>query len=286
MRNPLDERIKEIRDLINIPRRQHILMQDLALWRILCDSMDDVQDTERALEDFLKKDVSGSDKNIGHLPAYDVLVSLVDQQEAVENLHKVLKIPYTKNSSLEKIKKICVDTKEHLNNSEVKNTFNSIDLPRLVLTQGSVFRKFLTDIIRTLRKEELEHRRKFKDKRLSSTFEVTHYWFEKIYDAIFSKDSPHVYMVGGHVDEILNSVNEFKDGLKERGEPDDNISDIYENIAYSLEHIKAYFHNKKETHIQEKDVYIFAYFALRQVRELENIAQTLDGEYSNKEYIS
>ena len=39
----------------------------------------------------------------------------------------------------------------------------------------------------------------------------------------------------------------LKAGLKERGEPDDNISDIYENLDYSLRHIKAYFHQKKET---------------------------------------
>ena len=73
--------------------------------------------------------------------------------------------------------------------------------------------------------------------------------------------------------------------LKERGEPDENIIDIYENIDYSLNHIRAYFDNKKETHLCKKDVYIFAYFARRQVRELESIAQDIDKEY-NQGYIS
>ena len=102
----------------------------------------------------------------------------------------------------------------------------------------------------------------------------------------FSENSPHALLVEAHVDQILRSVNEFKAGLEEREEPYDNISDIYENLDYSLRHVKAYFHKKEETHLHnKKDVYIFAYFARRQVRELEYLAREKDDEYSGK-YIS
>ena len=143
----------------------------------------------------------------------------------------------------------------------------------------------MNDIIKTLKKEELDHRNKFKGEKLVAVFGVTSYMFEKIYDAIVSQNSPYAFIVDIHVDAILKSVEEFKAGLKERGEPDENITDIYENIDYSMKHIKAYFHNKKETHLHKKDVYIFAYFARRQVRELQNIAQDIDKEYSQG-YIS
>jgi hypothetical protein len=285
IKNTLYERMSEIRDLINIPRKQHILLQDHAMWHMLCDAMDDIEDTEKVLEDFLKEDVDSSDKGIEFLPAYDVFDSLIAQQASVEKLHESLKIPYIKDSSLENIRQICIDTKEHLKNKEIGKALIPTNIPDLIANQRYIFRKILNRVINTLRDKELEHRRKFKSKKLSSTFHITSYWFEKIYDAIFSEKSPHVFMVGGHVDSILSSVNEFKSDLKERGEPDDNISDIYENIDYSLNHIKAYFHNNKDTHLQEKDVYIFAYFARRQVRELENIAQCLDEKYS-QEYIS
>ncbi len=285
IKNTLYERMSEIRDLINMPRKQHILLQDRAMWHILCNAMDDIEDTERVLEDFLNEDVDSSDKGIEFLPAYDVLDSLIAQQTSIEKLHESLKIPYTKDSSLENILQICIDTKEHLKNKEIGKVPISTKVPDLIANQKYIFRKILNRVINTLRDEELKHRRKFKNKKLSNTFHITSYWFEKIYDAIFFEESPHTFMVGGHVDSILSSVNEFKSDLKERGEPDDNISDIYENLDYSLKHIKAYFDNNIDTHLKEKDLYIFGYFARRQVKELESIAQYLDEKYS-QDYIS
>ena len=285
IKNTLYERMSEIRDLINIPRKQHILLQDSAMWNVLCNAMDDIENTEKVLEDFLKEYVDSSDKDIELLAANDVFDSMISQQTSVEKLHESLKIPYIKDSSLENIRQICIDTKEHLKNIEIGKAPIPTNIPDLIANQKYIFRKILNRVINTLRDEELEHRRKFKSKKLSITFHMTTYWFEKIYDAIYSDKSPHVFMVGGYVDSILGSVNEFKANLKERAEPDDNISDIYENIDYSLEHIRAYFDNDTDTHLQEKDVYIFAYFARRQVRELDNIARYMDEEYSQERHL-
>ena len=284
--NTLYERMNRIRDLINIPRRQHILMQDLSVWQMLCESMDTIEDTEKALEDFVKEDVNSSDAGIGILSAFDILDYIVAQQSAIVDLYEPLAIPYNKDSSLEKIRQICIEAMEKATEVGDTKSINSVDIPELIAIQRSILGKFLNNVIKTLTKEELEHRKKFEGKRLSSAFGFITYPFEKIFDAIFSENSPHVLLVEAHVDQILRSVDEFKAGLDEREEPDDNISDIYENLGYSLQHIKAYFHKKEETHLHnKKDVYIFAYFARRQVRELEYIAQEKDDEYSGK-YIS
>ena len=283
--NTLYERMSEIRELIHIPRKRHILLRDRDLWHILWNSMDDIEDTETVLEDFLKANVDSSDKSIKGLVNDYVLNNLVAQQEAVEELHGALNIPYTKDSLLEKIEQACPDAMEHSIDGGEEKAFGSVNIHDLIATQKSIFLKDLNDIIKTLKKEELDHRNKFKSKKLAAVFSVTSYWFEKIYDAIVSQNSPHVLIVGNHVDTILKSVDEFKAGLKERGEPDENIADIYENIDYSLKHIKAYFHNDQDTYLQEKDIYIFAYFARRQVRELESIARDIDEEY-NQGYIS
>ena len=283
--NTLYERMNRIRDLINMPRRQHILMQDLSVWHTLCESMDTIEDTEKALEDFLKEDVDNSDESIEILPTFDILDYLVAQQSAVAELYEALTISYSKDSSLKKIRQICIEAMEKATEVGNAKSINSVDVPELIAIQRSILRKSLDNVLKTLTKEEHCHRKKFEGKRLSSAFGFITYPFGKIFDAIFSENSPHVLLVDAHVDQILQSVDEFKAGLEERKEPDDNISDIYENLDYSLRHIKAYFHKQKETHLHKKDVYIFAYFARRQVRELEYIAREKDDEYSRK-YIS
>ena len=289
VKNILYERMSKIRDLINKPRKQHILLQDRVVWRDLCDSMDAIEDTEKDLEHslkedaILKEDVNSYGKSIEHLPSYEVLDTLVAQQSAVAKLYETLAIQYNKDSSLEKIRQICIDAMKKATDIGNTKAFNSVDISELITIQINILGKDLNNVIKTLTKEELEHRNKFEGKSLSSAFGFITYPFEKIFDAIFSENSPHVLLIDAHVDQILRSVDEFKVGLHERGEPDDNISDIYENLSYSLQHIKRYFHNKNGTHLHnEKDVYIFAYFARRQVRELEYIAREKDNEYTQK----
>lgn len=100
-------------------------------------------------------------------------------------------------------------------------------------------------------------------------------------EATISPDSPHVELVGIHIDQILKSVETFQTGLKERDEPDDNFAYIYKNLDYALQNIKAHFHAPQRTHIHGEDTYIFADFAQKQVEILEKIAQEIDERYSD-----
>ena len=314
MRHPLDERIKEIRDLINKPRKQSVLLQNNAMWLMLCSCMDVVQDTEEALESYLMKDKDDDSSGQGskYLLVYGALQALFIQQEAVKNLHQSLDISYTEDSSLKEIRDIHRDAVGSLTKRGDGEAFNfinrstltirgfrlaieyprqsddgerdtkyvDVNIPDFISLQRSSLKKALNRVVEALKKEEVEHKKKFANKSLASPFHHTTYLFEKIFDAIFSADSPHVDIVGAHIDGVLKSVEAFKTALKERGEPDDNISDIYTNLDHSLQQIKAYFHKTNETYIQEKDLYIFAYFARRQVTELEVIARELDEMYS------
>ena len=103
----------------------------------------------------------------------------------------------------------------------------------------------------------------------------------EVLEATVAPDSPHVELVGVHVDQISKSVEAFKTEVKERDEPDDNFAYGYENLDYALQNIKAYFHAPEETHIHREDAYILADFAKRQVQELEKIAQEIDERYSD-----
>lgn len=45
---------EQIRDFINSPRKQHILLQDHADWNKLCSSLDVVGDTELAIDAYME----------------------------------------------------------------------------------------------------------------------------------------------------------------------------------------------------------------------------------------
>ena len=313
MSHPLYQKMSTIRDLINSPRKQHILFQDSILWAMLCSCMDTIEDTELALESFLNLDTDSSNEGRNYLRIYGALQALIVQQEAVENLHEALGIQYTEDSSLEKIRHIRIDAAGHPTNRGNKKAFNfinrstlssqvfqlityyrknsgngklnseheeNIKVPDLIATQKNVFVDVLNNIIKILKEEEVEHRKKFMDKKLIGAFQHTSYPFQKVLEATLSIDSPHAGLVSGNVDQILKSIEMFKAGLMERDEPDDNIEHIYENLDYALQHIKAFFHNNNGTHICRKDAYIFADYAQRQIDELQEIAREIDERYS------
>ena len=313
MSNLLYQKMSKIRDLINSSRKQNILLQDNILWHMLCSCMDTVEDTELALESFLKLDTDNSNEGSNYLRIYGAMQALYVQQEAVKNLHESLQIPYTEDSSIEKIRHIRIDAAGHPTNRGNKKAFNfisrptltahsfelltyyrtnsgngeleskreNINVPDLIATQKSVFVGVLNNIIETLQKEEIEHRKEFADKKLIDAYKHTSYPFQKVLEATISPDSPHLELVGVHVDQILKSVEAFKTGLNERDEPDDNFAYRYENLDYALQNIKAHFHAPEETHIHREDAYILADFAQRQVEILEKIAQEIDEKYSD-----
>lgn len=313
MCNPLYQKMSKIRDLINSSRKQNILLQDNILWHMLCSCMDTIEDTEEALESFLKLDTDSSDKGRNYLRIYGALQALFVQQDAVKNLHDALKIPYTEDKALDKIRNIRNDAAGHPTKRGNKRAFNfisrptlssqgfqlityyrtssrnskldskheDINVPDLITTQKSVFVDVLNNTIKTLQEEEMDHRKRFAGKKLTNAFQHTSYLFQKVLEATISPDSPHVELVGVHIDQILKSVEAFKTGLKKRDEPDDNFAYIYEILDYALRNIKTYFHAPQGTHIHREDTYILADFAQRQVEILEEIAQEIDERYSD-----
>ena len=308
----INERMSEIRDFITVdsPRKRHTLQQNTTLWDMLCSCMDIIEDMELALESYLAEDPENADTGRKYLLIFGALQALYVQQDAVDNLHTALDIPYTMDPSIEKIRDIRNDAAGHPTNRRNKefifinrsslgvHEFQftklnpakegespnlecvDVNVPDLIATQRSIFGQVLNNVIEALKEEEVEHTKKFVDKKLVSIFSGTTHPLGKIFDAILSTNSPHVRLVSRHVNQILECLKRFKNELKERGEPDDNMRDIYENLEYALRHIKAYFDKENKTHIQEKDVYIFACFAQQQTDDLKAIAREIDERYS------
>ena len=309
MKYPLHERIDEIRDLVDEPRKQHSLDRRSTSYLILLSCIEMIKFTEKALESYLKRDTDSSDVGAEFLNMFGVLQALYMQQDAVRNLHEALDIRYTMDPSIERIRGIRHDAGGHPTNRGGKkavNFFNvwnglelitgypsetageiripdriciSVNLPHFISTQKSIFTEVLNNVIETLKEEQVEHRKKFVGKTLTSAFQTTGYFFSKISEIALSSDSSYDPLVLGCVDDILKAIDEFKTGLKEREESDDTISYIYENLEYALRQIRDCFDAEKETHINRKDAYIFAHFAWQEVRELKEIAQEIDERY-------
>ena len=315
MRYPLDKRVKKIRDLINSPRKQNALRQDEVFWLMLCSCMDTIQDTEAALEGFLTENTDSYDRDRRYLHIYGALQALFVQQDAVENLQTSLEIQDSRETCIQEIRDIRNYATGHPTNKTekgVEGAFNfihfgknypyqfhlmtvypgkpndgglnskhkEVNVEDLIATQKGIFVKVLDNVIETLKEDEVEYRKKFADKKLGDVFSEWTFLFGNIFDKIYSAHSGHPQYIVSCIDRIMESITVFKEGLKERGEPDENWSEIYENLDYALQQLKLHFDLTSQTHISGKDVYIFASFARQQVEDLSEFAEEIDEKYS------
>ena len=89
----------DIRDLIDDPRKKHLLLKDSIAWNMLCSSLDVIEDTDYCLEAFLTTDIDSLDDGNKYMYVYGTLQALFVQQDAVEHLTESLKIPYPLNEN-------------------------------------------------------------------------------------------------------------------------------------------------------------------------------------------
>lgn len=313
---PLSERVNEIRNFIQFEtaRKEHSLRQDMTKWLMLDSCMHTIEITEKGLESFLTEGADSDGRGKNYLRISGALQILVTQQEAVKNLHTALGIKLPKDSSIKKvvknIKRIRVSATGHPTNIEIGNkkafgfingrNFGSqgfelftdypegdpnceheyVDIPHLIATQKDALVGVLDKVIEKLKEEEMEHIKKFAGKELADGLQITDPFFSYIQDAITSPDSLQDLGVATWVDGILNVLDEFKTGVKEREEPDEAFSWRYENLDYALQHIKRRFGGSNETHINRRDAYIFANFAQQEMEALKEIAKEIDERYS------
>lgn len=306
----IEQLVSEIRDNINKPRKKHVLLQNHASWMMLCSALDVIEDTDCGLEAFLTTDVNHFNDGNKYVYVYGTLQALFVQQDALEHMAEAIEIPYTRESTLTEIRKIRNNSIGHPTKSDrqtpiafnfisritignqgftlataygdgTQTCYKDVDIPDLIAKQRSILSGVLCDVIETLRRAEMEHRTTFADKKLTDTFRSLSSLFKQVFEGIFNPKSEHAKNGASNVDSILNSIEQFKVDLAERG-----ILGAYEGITHNLEildyplhALRTYFRSPSETHINEKDAYIFADFAERRVQELLESAKELDEEY-------
>ena len=310
MNGNLEERIEGIggiRELINESRKHASLLENEDMFMMLCACLDTIVDTYCCLEGFLTTDIEHLDINNKYVYVYGTMQALFVEQKAVKHLCDSLGIAYTPDPLLKDIGDVRHESVGHPTNSgnaysfisrySIGNTgfelstyygaerglppkYIDVNVPELIAKQREKLSNVLDDVIKILEKEKMDHKQKFSGQKLSDAFHNTGYLFSKISEVILNPKSAHAEIADGHVDRILEVVNQYKTGLDERGELNDSNSYIYDNLNYSLQHLKTYFQEPNETHINKTDAYIFVDFARRQVRELKGGAEQLDEEYS------
>ena len=131
----------------------------------------------------------------------------------------------------------------------------------------------------------MEHRRKFADKKLADALCSLSDLFKQVFEGVFNPKSEHAKNGVSNVDSILKGIEQFKTGLVERGilGAYEGIMDNLEIVTYSLHALRTYFLNASETHMNDKDAYIFADFAERRMQKLLKSAKDLDEDYDPSE---
>ena len=281
MNRNLEERIEGsggIRDLINESRKHASLLENESMFLMLCACLDTISDTHCCSEAFLTTDIDKLDINNQYVYVYGTMQALLVEQDAVRHLCESLSISYTPDPMLKNIRDIRHESVGHPTNSGDAYSFinrNSIgnegfelstyyaaatgrntkrvdvNIRELIAKQRDKLSNVLDDVIKILEQEKMDHKQKFAGQKLSDAFHNTGYLFSKISEVILNPKSAHAEIADGHVDRILEVVNQYKMGLEERAEFDDSNSYIYDNLNYSLQHIKTYFQEPNKTHINK-----------------------------------
>ncbi|ENM6580597.1 hypothetical protein ACKGLS_000704 [Vibrio alginolyticus] len=300
----------EIRDYINVSRRQFQIMGNKANWNKLCSALDLVGDTELAIEAYPNLCSTRSD-GASYLVVYGILQTLLLQQDAAKHIADALELKKIKRpKQLDEIRiirnsaaghptsqkengsyKSCFISRFSLspvsfqmvtsfsNSSEPK--FTTVSIPSLLEVQGKYIAELLEQVVDELKKQEMEHRLMHKDNKLEDSFPQTlSYHLGKIYEATYTRQSFALGKV--NLSTVSNVLESFKSALEARSEWGvyDSVNFHYEQLEYPLQQLELYFDG--ESTFNEKDAYIFASFVEKQFDELIEIAKDIDKEYESE----
>ncbi|MGH4122449.1 MAG: hypothetical protein ACREV6_05920 [Clostridium sp.] len=304
--------IKNLRKIINNPRKQYELIQRSGDWSKLCTCIDTIEDTESAIEYYLRlKDFDAHTG--GYLFIYGLLQALFLQQDAIGNLHdgifessKYLKDILERFQELRNIREIRNDSIGHPTNRGGKSyhsivqhsinkngfelysdfddevdKFKNINLIEIIKVQRDVIAYSLKGILRKLEEEETLHKKIYSDNKLQNFFIHRHYCIEKLSNCLYSDEtsSEKEDFAFRQLDIFEESYLEFIDEIKERyGFILDSIKHYQPKIEYVFSKIKKFKANEGLNQNIEATVLvdILNYY----LRELELAAKDVDKEYS------
>ena len=283
---------------------------------MLCSSLDVIGDTELAIEAYSRGGRGSSkNRNANHLIdtgnlyiiLYGILQVLFVQQDAVAHLAEALGLTYVPETVLKSIRETRNDVTGHPTKRGSGTAFNfvsrgtlspagctlltmrrdgsidhkHIDVRVMINAQRGAVVTALTSILAKLKEDEIDHRNRFREKRLADAFpETLNYYHEKISEAIGgAKPGP---FGAGLLQEIAGYIEKFKDGLRERGSLDayDSITFELERLGYPIAELLKFLSLAQDSKLNSKDAVIFHSFIYNQLKHLIAIGKEIDDEYA------
>ena len=259
--NLIVKRVSDIREFINMPRRQHTLMTVHARWLQLCSSLDVIEDAAWAIDAFVAKEF-GVGKGAIYLAAYGLLQVLYVQQDAAKHMCRSLGVPFERNQypKLEEIRGIRNDSTGHPTNRQNGASFHLISQPRLgpkgfelvsmysdgrteckqivfsdlIQDQCREVTEILDTALKILAQDEAEHKRRFAMEKLSFIFPLTlNHDFQLVSEAISSYKPAALGLSGLTIIEEI--TQRFRAAVGRRDQAYyESINTEYEQIQYMI----------------------------------------------------
>jgi hypothetical protein len=309
--NVVENQTKEIRDYINDPRKHYKLRQNKPLFSQLCSSLDVIGDTEQAITAFEAKEF-GDSAAVHYLAVYGLFQAIYVQQDAVNNLCEALGIPentnnYPKLRLIRDIRNEAVGhpTKKdktkskpisyhHISRASLRPTgfdiisfYNDgtyrhmhIEISEWLAEQKKYISAILSTLTGRLEAEDKAHKEKFRMEKLVNLLpHAMDYEFEKVFDGI---NTPANRQNGAICLKLIHDrYKKLIEKLKEREEYPANSVLVHhmDDILYPIKKLEAFFEDRAENTLSEKDAYIFASFLSDKHLFILGLLKEIDEEY-------
>lgn len=304
----IDNLCKNIRELCNHPWKKELLFQDRVKWSKLWTSLDVIEDSQQAINDYLNLPEFNSNSR-GYLYIYGVLQAINLQQDALKNLSGALfneKIDFKENyPKLYKIREYRNDSIGHPTNRGNGKSFHYIGRPSIkkkgfklisyypktgeqtkiedinilecIEIQNSLVAEKLKETMKNLESDFEKHKDRFKGKKLSDLIHPTNgYHFSKLYENI-SRDYDLVEL---NFDTIKETYDKIKDGIIERYFSLSALSGIElitERLDYIFERVKRDLIENKISDKLELEIFVDALKS--NFKEFEDMVKEIDEEF-------
>jgi hypothetical protein len=159
--------------------------------------------------------------------------------------------------------------------------FRYVSIKSLIKKQRDVMRRGLTEVLGRLKKDEADHRVKYRDQKIEDVFPATlGYYFDKIGNAI---DGSHPKDLGTlHIRLVSEVIEAFEECLKERGalQAYGSVVDLIELIEYPIQELTKYFIGGST--LSKNGAHIFSFFVYKHIEELKSVAKEIDEDYQSE----
>jgi hypothetical protein len=308
--------ISKIRELINKPILNSLLLKDPKKWNLMCGSTDAVESTQLAIDSYncLNKD---GIKDVGnkYLIVYGLFQALYVQQDAVSNLCKSMGVTLPKEKDIKtqypelfKIRQLrdkgighptpnekhgSKDTHGISTDGDLVKLFSYTEtgefrsaeykISDCIEKQNRSLRGILRKVIKKMRSIEKEHKDKYKQNKLRDCFpDDPQYCFEKIFQGILHIDRRSLAL--SHSENLIKAIDKFEEEVTKRGLQDDDNDIVIVRLEirdskYPLEKLKEYFSPSSKSSINSQDARAYADSAREHILDLIEHAKNLDAEY-------